>query len=174
MLSLKKNLAAGALAVAALVGLGGPAGAIPLPVDTGWVEDTQFGGVPFTVNSPWTFTVAHKAVFSITDQFAPGDNYDVFNFGAPLLTTPLGILPTFRTVIGDPFGESGWNSASHQHGQIILGPGVYSLDINGDGAGGLPAALYVRVDNLLPEPITLALFSFGLAGLGIARRRKTS
>jgi len=173
MFDLKKGLAAAAIAVAVLIGLGNQASATPLPVNAGWVYDEVDNAIDPSDNSPWTFTVTKSSVFSITDAFIAGDNYDVFDGASFLLTTALGLLPSFWGVIGDPVGEAAWTSADYQHGQIFLAPGSYSLNIFGDGAGGFSAGFYVRVDEI-PEPATIALLGLGLGLVGIARRRKVA
>ena len=51
----------------------------------------QFRPTPSSIieKPPWTFTVAGSAELRITDAFIRGDNFTVFDFGEPVLTTPL-------------------------------------------------------------------------------------
>ena len=142
-----------------------------LPLDGGWQTDQiDAAGVP-SLLSDWTFTLTESAVFSITDCCVVGDNYIVTNFGGALLTTALGLLPTYWTP-GGSGSDDDWANAELQHGQIILGPGDYSLSISGDGVGGLSAGFSLRLDTAVPEPATLALLGLGFIGVAFSRRRK--
>jgi hypothetical protein len=54
------------------------------------------------------------------------------------------------------------------------GAGSYSFGVVGDGVGGIPAGLFVRLDikdGTVPEPTTIALLGLGLLGFIAARRR---
>jgi hypothetical protein len=54
---------------------------------------------------------------------------------------------------------------------LNLSAGTYSLIVQGDGAGGVPAGFFVRAD-AIPEPAALALFGVGLLGIGLMRRKR--
>ncbi len=143
-----------------------------LVIDSGWNYDQlDAAGAP-TEKSDWTFTITSGAVFSITDAFNFGDQYTVS--GSFALVTSLGLLPVVWTLPSDPTADGAWANAGFQHGQITLGPGSYTISVTGDGAGGIPAGLYVRLDAAVPEPTTLALLGLGFIGVAFARRRKPS
>lgn len=148
-----------------------PAGAAPV-LDAGWDSDVIVAASTDSLGSPYIFTLTGPASFSITDAFIVGDQYSVYDFGSLILTTSL--LPTrtpFAVPSGDGIADAAWSSGLYQTGQILLSAASYSLTVQGDGVGGLPAGFYTRLDSV-PEPSTLLFLGSGLAALGFWRMRK--
>jgi hypothetical protein len=166
----KSLLLAGLAVGAAVAAYVAPASATPLTVGAGWTSDhVNFVNGP-SVNSPWTFTLASAGVFRVTDQFTPGDVYTVSEAGNLLGKSTFNGPQAPLTPIGDPLGEAGWESGAFSHLALNLSAGTYSLIVQGDGAGGVPAGFFVRAD-AIPEPAALALFGVGLLGIGLMRRK---
>lgn len=172
-----KSLFATAVAAAALVAIN-PVSATTLIVDSGWQDDTlEEAGVP-TDNSPWTFTVDTGAVLSVTDYFIPGDIFTLTGDVSGVTTFFAG-SPTDVQATGT-YGPA-WTDASYSKIAIDVGPGTYTFSITGDGAGGTPAGLGVRLDTLqdegaVPEPSSWAMMlaGFGLSGTALRMRARTS
>lgn len=138
---------------------------------SGWQNDVApKPGVP-TLNSAWTFTVAEASLVSIVDRFIPGDVYT--------LTGDLSGATTFFAGGASDVQASGsygsfWLNATYSKLAVRVGPGSYSFSISGDGSGGTPSGLGVRLDaSPIPEPGTWAMFltAFGLLGVVLRRRR---
>lgn len=163
----KTFLKASAATVVALIAIA-PASAAVLVANTGWQSDTlTVAGQP-TSNSPWTFTIATSGVLSVTDAFIVGDTYtlsgDVAGVTAPFVGG--GVQAD-----GSLFGQA-WANGRYSKIAINVGPGTYSFSITGDGAGGLPAGLGVRLDTAVPEPMTWAMMVVGLGAVGASMRRR--
>ncbi len=140
----------------------------PPVVDGGWAYD-QIGAASTDSDfSPYVYALSAPALFSITDAYIVGDQYFVYDFGSPILTTALFSGTAFGD---DAFVDAAWTSGLYQGGQVILAAGPHSLTVQGDGVGGLPAGFYDRLDSV-PEPSTLLLLGSGLAGLGLWGRKK--
>lgn len=153
-------------AVAPLALLSSPAMAAVILPDTGWQPDKLlFANAP-TVLSPLSFTISTKSFFRLTDASAPGDTYRLFSAGQLLATSLFGAKTSLDASSFDAF----WTSAAFSKIDLLLDPGAYNLIVLGDGAGGIPSDLAVRVD-AIPEPGTWALLlaGFGLIG-GVSRR----
>lgn len=164
---LKTFLKTSAATVAALIAIA-PASAAVLVANTGWQSDTlSVAGLP-TSNSPWTFTVATSAVLSVTDAFITGDTYTLSGDVAGVTTLFAG---GGVQADGTTFGLA-WANPVYGKIAINVGPGNYAFSITGDGAGGLPAGLGVRLDTAVPEPMTWAMMVVGLGVVGASMRRR--
>jgi hypothetical protein len=167
---LMSSMAAVAVAFAAV-----PALATPLPVDAGWFDDQlNIAGSP-TQNSAWTFTVSSSAVLSIVDCCNTGDVY--------WLSGDLSGTTSFYAGGAGDIQATGayggyWTDADYSKLALLVGPGSYSFSITGDGVGGLPAGLAVRLDSAgtVPEPASWALMvgGFGAVGGAMRSRRRTA
>lgn len=152
--------------------IAGTASAAPV-LDAGWSYDQINQSFTDSIESPYIFSLTTPAYFRITDDFAVGDIYSVYDFGSLILTTsaPYAGAPTG---FGDP-GESAWQNPSYSGGEILLAIGNHSLTIQGDGAGGIPAGLYTQLTSVscpaVPAPGAILLGSLG-AGLVNWLRRK--
>jgi hypothetical protein len=165
------------LFLAALTALAGPIGnydpSLPAPapiMNAGWAYDQVNGrGIP-SVDSPYIYNLPVAAILRITDDFVQGDVYTVTDFAVPILVTAVwAAMPPLGGPGPDPFG---WLNAGYAKGWIILPPGPHLLSVSGNGAGGIPAGFFTRID-MVPEPSTFVLLSVGLGALGLLRRRKS-
>jgi hypothetical protein len=171
---MKLRLVAAMAAASALAMTATHASALSLAVDTGWVSDQIDAAFTDSEDTPIEFTLAGQGVFRLTDQFLTGDTYYVYDSASHNLlgTSSLNGAQAALTPVGDANGEAGWESDVYQHLELLLGPGSYSLAVQGDGAGGLPAGLYIRADTAggVPEPATWALMLTGFFGAGATMR----
>ncbi len=114
----------------------------------------------------YIYSLARPAVFRITDAFVAGDVWNVYDFGSLILTTAFVAFPAG---FGDNApADAAWTDAAYSSGEVFLTARSHSITVQGDGAGGMPARFFVRMD--APEPGTVALLCFGLAGILASRR----
>jgi len=165
------------IAAAAFAAISMPAFAAPIIANTGWIEDSLRAANQPTGGSPFTFTLSagQTASFKLTDQFIVGDSFQLFS-GTDLLMSSSAYAGVANAIIGDFYGEQGWLSAAYEKiDYVFSGAGTYSFNIVGDGVGGVPAGLYVRLDVIdasdVPEPASIAMLGLGLAALSAMRRR---
>lgn len=151
--------------------------AMPI-LDAGWLVDPAIGAsdrvLAANINNEkgaYAYNLTSAAMFRITDQFIVGDIWKVFDSNVLILTSSfVGFAGGFGD---DATADAGWTSNAYSSGEVLLSAGAHSITVQGDGAGGIPARFYVRIDSV-PEPTTLALIGLGLAGIAYSRKRKTA
>ncbi len=160
-----------AFAGAAMADNGGGSGGgerAVLTLNAPWSSDQlDVAGAP-TQQSAWEFTIDTPAAFRISDDFIVGDQYFATDINLGLLGATSFFGPRPPTGPGGA-GEAAWQSGNYQTLEVVLAPGNYSITITGDGAGGLPAGLWVQLEKV-PTPGAVALL--GLGGLVATRRRR--
>ena len=138
---------------------------------SGWQSDTApKPGVP-TAKSVWTFTVAETSFLSVVDRAIPGD---VFTLTGDVAGATSFFAGSATDVQASGLLGSFWINASYSKFAVLIAPGTYSFSISGDGRGGSPSGLGVRLDSSpVPEPGTWALLvsAFGVVGVMLRRRR---
>ena len=164
-----KNLLLAAIAAIAFTA---PASAAVLTVGSGWQSDNLSAAGQPTDNSPWTFTISSGAHLSVTDSFIVGDVY-VLSGDVTGTSTFFGGPNDVRAT--GSFGAA-WLNPSYSKFTTFLGAGSYKFSITGQGEGGIPAGLGVRLDAGVPEPAAWAMMlaGFGLVGVGLRRRTTVS
>jgi hypothetical protein len=183
-MNVRATLAA-TIAIAGSLGLATTqANALAIVAGTGWVEDSISAVNMPSAGSPVTFTVApgQSEIFSLTDAFVPGDVYSVTSGGQTTISTFTSYPGTFPLGLGASPAtyDAAWANNAFSHLQIGFSAGTYSLSIEGDGAGGLPAGFAIRLDSgtltvgAVPESSTWAMMVLGFAGVGFLAYRKKS
>lgn len=102
----------------------------------GWVilDEVMSEGGFFTGGSPWTWNLPFQILFSITDLFVISDEFEVYDDGSLVFTTPdvldwdeLGFLSPFTVWTDD--ADVAFASGLYSAGGIALGPGAHSITI---------------------------------------------
>jgi hypothetical protein len=146
-LAVSCSLAIGALSVAPA------AGADPVPVGGQWQEfhflgtgsfatgcgacvPSSGGNSTFAPDPPWTFSLGAPATLTVTDAFARGDVFEVFDFGVSL-----GVTSAVATDTGCDSDDPVACVAVNSSGVYTLAAGPHSITIQavaspyGSGAG---------------------------------------
>ena len=146
------------------------ASATALLVDTGWQDDLLSTAGGPTDLSAWTFSILAPATLSVTDCCATGDTFTLTGDIVGLTTLYAGAADIRST---GSYGTS-WLSPTLGHFSTLLGAGTYTFNLIGDGAGGIPASVGLRLDSNLtaavPEPATWAMMLLGFGFVGGALR----
>ncbi len=171
-----QGLVAATIVAAAI--LGSQASASVLTPGTGWVYDQIDAVDSPSENSPVTFTVGvgQTDIFSLVDGFNTGDIYTISGDASAVSSFSL-LATNFPLGLGDVVDgfDSDWTDASYSRLQLTFLAGSYSLNIQGNGSGGVPAGFAYRLDGItsaVPLPAALPLFGTAIAGLGMVGRRR--
>jgi hypothetical protein len=176
----KKPMRLQIVTATALALLAGSASATAIIAGSDWHYDQVTASNAASVSSPWTFTVASgTATFSIVDGFVAGDLYQLFSSNGLLATS--SYYAGAASASANPFFfQTHYEDAAYSKIDYVVGPGSYSFNIYGDGAGGYPAGFGVRltaspVVPTVPDAASWALMvvGFGMIG-GTLRRRATT
>ena len=155
-------------AAATAVLIAGQANSTALPLGSGWQEDEITAPGVATSNSPWTFTISKAAILSVVDAFIPGDVYTLSGDLSGSTTFYAGSASDVQAT--GSYGDY-WTDDSYSKIALLVAPGSYSFSIWGDGAGGTPAGLALRLDAAaIPEPASWLMMAAALGGVGIAMR----
>jgi hypothetical protein len=155
---------------------------IVMPLDGTWVKWSEFMTAPAFFSESWTWTSASSVLFTITDWAVVSDQFEVYDNGNLVLTTPS--KPDWDQLrVADPFVsppyqpddiDAAFNSGYFSSGTILFAPGSHSITIRdihippvsvggGPFADGTVAFKAQLVAAPVPEPASLTLA--GLASL---------
>lgn len=140
-----------------------------------YVTDWDYSPVKsFFKECPWTFSSSSTLDIKVTDLFVTGDRFLVFNGPALLFSTP-SVEDSYYSEPDSIYGSnpsSAWLNDHFSKGEILLGPGNFSIAIMIDHipAGYRDSEVALMVD-CVPEPATLLLLCTGLVGILFSRKK---
>ena len=123
----------------------------------------------YAPDPPWEFVAAAPELLKVTDAFNSGDAFDVFDFGASILSTPS--VAGGHDCGSDPVPC--YADPLMSHGSAILAAGSHELTIVArDSCCGAGAAYFqTSAEGVVPEAGSLMLLGSGLIPGLVALRR---
>jgi hypothetical protein len=165
-----------------------PAASIDMPLDGSWIVLDENMSVGDFFDNTYVWNSPYRVTLDVTDLFVVTDEFEVYDFGTLVLTTPS--LPDWDTYAANPFTDPpftadpdvAWTRAAFSKGSITFDPGAHSITIRdikipvtSIGGGPFPDGTVAFRGNI-PEPGSLVLLGLGVLGVGglVYRRRSKS
>ena len=171
-----KRLSTLGLAVALLAVLGGAAQADQtLAVDGGWNVFSWSGSDQvWDSQGAFTYVAASWTSLKVTDGFAQGDQFEVFDFGSSIGMTsvPTSDGANMGSDWDAAFADSRWSS-----GEFLVAPGSHSITLltllNPYGYGDAALRADPCAAPTVPAPAGILLGTLGTGLVGWLRRRRS-
>jgi hypothetical protein len=135
----------------------------------GFAAGTSPAGV-LAPTAPWTITLAHPALLTVTDVEISGDTFSMFDNGIAL--GPMSVPVPSGSTVGECI-SCALADPNFSHGYFLLPAGVNVITGIQDGVINFGDGDFMVS---VPEPATWSLMLLGFGGLGAAlrSRRKTA
>ncbi len=142
--------------------------------DLGVWQNFYFNDVGSYGTDTYQFSTTTELSFFVTDAFAIGDRFEIFDGSASLGLTS-NVAESDSVNLSD--AQSAYDSGLYSTGEWVLGPGTYDISVlvasTPYGRGGAFVKLDTSSAAPVPEPATMILFGIGLLGLaGVSRKKR--